>query len=342
MHLRGKAHPLSLQDLTGLACPSSGFDRGKLPASAVKLSPLRHRAPRGQRCGEHQGGQQTIHKAQHQHGSIGQPTRGRAAADRDDASNDGLPTAERRGIIGATTHTPNLCARLRPVNSRSLGHEWAFGNIGTLTRESTVVCMVDLLRMFLAQAGEHVTLLLACMLLFAALDAALGIGAVLPGETGIVLAAVTLSDRAELLAAGVFVAALGAFLGDHVGFAVGRGLGARLGDTRLIKRLGRDRWEKARYYVAGRFWIVILARLLPGIRTLVAAAAGASAVPYSRFATACGVAALLWAGLWVVGGALIGNALLDVVERYALPALIVVAAALVLWLFARHKRGVRA
>src|SRR5690625_1014426 len=148
--------------------------------------------------------------------------------------------------------------------------------------------------------------------------------------------------RAELLAAGVFVAALGAFLGDHVGFAVGRGLGARLGDTRLIKRLGRDRWEKARYYVAGRFWIVILARLLPGIRTLVAAAAGASAVPYSRFATACGVAALLWAGLWVVGGALIGNALLDVVERYTLPALIVVAAALVLWLFARHKRGVRA
>jgi len=51
---------------------------------------------------------------------------------------------------------------------------------------------------------------------------------------------------------------------------------------------------------------------------------------------------LLWAGLWVVGGALIGNALLDVVERYTLPALIVVAAALVLWLFARHKRGVRA
>ena len=202
--------------------------------------------------------------------------------------------------------------------------------------------MVDLLRMFLAQAGEHVTLVLACMLLFAAVDAALGIGAVLPGETGIVLAAVTLSDRPELPAAGVFVAALGAFLGDHVGFAVGRGLGARLGDTRLIKRLGRDRWEKARYYVAGRFWIVILARLLPGIRTLVAAAAGASAVPYSRFATACSVAALLWAGLWVVGGALIGNALLDVVERYTLPALIVVAAALVLWLFARHKRGVRA
>src|SRR5690625_818135 len=100
--------------------------------------------------------------------------------------------------------------------------------------------MVDLLRMFLAQAGEHVTLVLACMLLFAAVDAALGIGAVLPGETGIVLAAVTLSDRAELLAAGVFVAALGAFLGDHVGFAVGRGLGARLGDTRLIKRLGRE------------------------------------------------------------------------------------------------------
>src|SRR5690606_28554919 len=85
-------------------------------------------------------------------------------------------------------------------------------------RGSTITCMVELLRTLLAQAGEHITLVLACMLLFAALDAALGIGAVLPGETGIVLAAITLSDRGELLAAGVFVAALGAFLGDHVGF----------------------------------------------------------------------------------------------------------------------------
>lgn len=202
--------------------------------------------------------------------------------------------------------------------------------------------MVELLRTLLAQASEHVTLVLACVLLFAALDAALGIGVVLPGETGIVLAAITLSDRAELLAAGVFAAALGAFLGDHVGYAVGRSFGSRLGDTRLIQRLGRHRWEKARHYVAGRFWIVILARLLPGIRTFVAAAAGASAVSYSRFASACGLAALLWAGLWVVGGALIGNALLDIVERYTLPALLVLAAALTFWLLARHKRGVRA
>jgi membrane-associated protein len=202
--------------------------------------------------------------------------------------------------------------------------------------------MVELLRTLLAQASEHVTLVLTCVLLFAALDAALGVGVVLPGETGIVLAAITLSDRAELLAAGVFAAALGAFLGDHVGFAVGRSFGSRLGDTRMIQRLGRHRWEKARHYVAGRFWIVILARLLPGIRTLVAAAAGASAARYSRFAAASGLAALLWATLWVIGGALIGNALLDIVERYTLPALLALAAALAFWFLARNKLQARA
>lgn len=168
-------------------------------------------------------------------------------------------------------------------------------------------------------------LVLVCMVIFAAADAALGVGAVLPGETGIVLAAIVLSDSVPHVALGVVAAAVGAFVGDHVGFAVGRRLGPGLGESRLIRRIGRDRWHRASVFVGRRFWVVIIARLMPGIRTLVSAAAGASAMPYRRFAVICALAASLWASIWVVGGAIIGNALLDLAERYTLPALFLAA-----------------
>ena len=188
---------------------------------------------------------------------------------------------------------------------------------------------MEFFRTVLEQAGEHVALVLACVLLFAALDAALGVGVLVPGETGIVLAAVTLSDRAELVALAVAAAAAGAFMGDQIGYIVGRTLGSRLDNSALIKRLGYEHWKRAQDYVSARFWVIILARLLPGIRTFVAAAAGAARMSYARFAMVCGLAALLWATLWVVGGAIVGNALLDIVERYTLPSLLIAAVAVV-------------
>lgn len=190
----------------------------------------------------------------------------------------------------------------------------------------SVVDMIELVRTMLELAGEHVVLVLLCVLLFSAVDAALGIGVLLPGETGIVLAAVALSDRAEFVGLAVTAAAAGAFIGDQIGFIVGRTLGSRLDDSALINRVGYEQWERAQQHVAGRFWVIIFARLLPGIRTFVAAAAGAARMPYARFALVCAIAAMLWATLWVVGGAMIGNALLDIVERYTMPSLFIVAA----------------
>lgn len=197
--------------------------------------------------------------------------------------------------------------------------------------------MLDLIRTVLEQASDHVPLVLACVLVFAVIDAAFGVGAVLPGETGIVLAAIALSDRFEHVALAVVTAALGAFIGDHLGFAVGRRFGSRLGDSKLVRRLGPDRWDKAREQVSGRFWAVIVARLFPGIRTFVAAAAGASTMRYPRFATACAIAAVLWATLWVVGGATVGSGLLDVAERFTLPTLAALALLVVGRLFVRRR-----
>lgn len=202
----------------------------------------------------------------------------------------------------------------------------------------SVAVMIDLIWTLLDHAGEHATLLIVCVFLFAVIDAALGVGAVLPGETGIVLAAIALADSPAHVALAVVAAAAGAFLGDHIGFAVGRTLGPRLGETKLIKRLGQDRWMTARDFVARRFWVVIVARLMPGIRTLVAAAAGASTIRYRRFAAICAVAAVIWATLWVVGGATIGRVLLEIVDQYTIPSLLVAGAAIVTAVVVQRRR----
>ncbi|MCK6065731.1 MULTISPECIES: DedA family protein [Microbacterium] len=199
--------------------------------------------------------------------------------------------------------------------------------------------MIDLIWTLLDRAGEHATLVLVCIFLFAAIDAALGVGAILPGETGIVLAAMALADSPLHVALAVVAAATGAFLGDHIGFAVGRKLGPRLGETRLINRLGQDRWMTARDFVARQFWVVIVARLMPGIRTLVAAAAGASTIRYRRFAAICAVAAVIWATLWVIGGATIGPVLLQIVDRYTIPSLLVAGAAVLAAIIVQRRRA---
>src|SRR5690554_3659012 len=199
--------------------------------------------------------------------------------------------------------------------------------------------MIDFIWSLLDQAGQHAALVLAAVAVFAIVDAALGVGAVLPGETAVVLAAIALADNPVHVAFAIVAAAAGAFTGDHIGFLVGRMLGPRLGETRLIRRLGQDEWNKARSFVARRFWVVIVARLMPGIRTFVAAAAGASSIRYGRFALICGIAATLWATIWVVGGATMGRALLELVDRYTAPSLIGAAVIVLAVVVIRRRRA---
>ncbi|MCH1882645.1 DedA family protein [Agrococcus sp. ARC_14] len=202
--------------------------------------------------------------------------------------------------------------------------------------------MIDLIRAALDAASEQVALVLAAVALCSALDAALGLGVLLPGETGVVLGAIALADSPPAVAAAVIAAASGAFAGDHIGFAVGRRFGPALRETRLVRRLGIQHWDAARAFVARSVWAIIVARLLPGVRTFVSAAAGASAMPYRRFALVSGVAALLWAGIWVVGGAVVGSALLELAERSTLPVLLgALALVLVVLLVRRRPRAAR-
>lgn len=159
---------------------------------------------------------------------------------------------------------------------------------------------------------DHAAWVLVGLAVASFVEAALGLGALLPGETVVVVGAVALGGS-RLAWLGVPAAGLGAFAGDHVGYLLGRRSGPALRGSRLVARVGRDRWDRAARLLEHHGpWVIVVARLLPGVRTLVAAVAGAAGLSYRRFAPASLVGSHLWALLWVGGGLVLGRRVLDV------------------------------
>jgi membrane-associated protein len=198
--------------------------------------------------------------------------------------------------------------------------------------------MLETFTHWLDAAGDYGAAVIALVFAVAAVEAAFGLGAFVPAETAVVLAATALADS-PLLYAAVIAAAAGAFIGDHLGYAIGGRLGDRTAETAAVRRIGPDRWRAAMRFVEHRgFWIIVVARLLPAVRTLVAAAAGASRMRYARFASATAVASAAWAVLWVLGGAALGSAFLRFAEHAALPALALAAVAVIALVAVRAAR----
>ena len=159
-----------------------------------------------------------------------------------------------------------------------------------------------------------VTSLLGFVLALA--ESGLGLGAILPGEVAISSLATNVDGVLPLLFLGIAVA-LGASAGDHLGYVIGRASGPRMRGSRLIARLGRDRWDKASELMqAHGFWAILVSRLLPFVRTVMPAVAGAAHLRYLRFALASLLGAAAWSSVWVGAGAgLAASGLLDNTPR---------------------------
>lgn len=147
---------------------------------------------------------------------------------------------------------------------------------------------------------------------FALAESGLGLGAVLPGEVAISSLATKVEGVLPLLVLGIAVA-LGASAGDHLGYVVGRVSGPRMRGSRLIARLGLARWDRATELMQDHgFWAILVSRLLPFVRTVMPAVAGAAHLRYPRFALASVLGASVWSALWVGAGAgLAATGLLD-------------------------------
>ena len=127
------------------------------------------------------------------------------------------------------------------------------------------------------------------------------LGAPLPGETMLIAVGAAVGVRGADIVFWFFVASAGAFLGDNVGYLLGRRFG-RLAIARLGARFGLtderlDGFEQTfnRY---GPF-IVVVARFVVPLRQLNGLIAGSMHMTWWHFALANAVGAALWVGVWL-------------------------------------------
>ncbi len=132
------------------------------------------------------------------------------------------------------------------------------------------------------------------------------VGAFIPFITGDsllfaagILTAHTPSLNIWVLAIGV---GLAAFLGDQVGFILGRHYGRPYLDRRKGAWIRRGVERAERFYLALGWWAVVVARFIPWGRVFVPPVAGIARMNYGRFLTANLVGALAWGVLLTVTG----------------------------------------
>jgi membrane-associated protein len=155
-------------------------------------------------------------------------------------------------------------------------------------------------------------------------------------ETGLVVTPFLPGDSL-LFAAGTF-AALGALdlwlvvvlliaaaiLGDTVNYWVGSYIGPRAfgGNIRFLRKEYLDRTHA--FYERHGGKTIILARFVPIIRTFAPFVAGVGGMSYPKFLTYNVVGAILWVGLFVLGGYFFGN-IPTVRENFTLVILAIIA-----------------
>jgi len=144
-------------------------------------------------------------------------------------------------------------------------------------------------------------------------------------------------------------AAVGAIAGDSVGYEIGRRFGPALQRSRLGRKVGAERWQRAEDYLdakGGR--AIFVGRFVGVLRALVPAVAGATRMPYRQFLAWNALGAAIWTPGMVLIGYAAGSSYRRV-ERYAGPAgLVLLGAAAAItavvlaarWI-ARHPEQVR-
>jgi membrane-associated protein len=128
-----------------------------------------------------------------------------------------------------------------------------------------------------------------------------------PSETVVITAGVLSSTGDMELPLVILFAAAGAFLGDNTAYLIGRHFGDPI-ERRFFhskKAQEKIRWAERQLDERGGELIVV-ARFIPGGRTVVTFSAGGLKMPWRRFATFDAVAAVVWASyaalLGYIGG----------------------------------------
>ncbi len=163
----------------------------------------------------------------------------------------------------------------------------------------------------------------------AALEASAFVGLFIPGELALLTGGYIAHQGNASLGLMMGVAVAGAIAGDSLGYEIGRRFGPALQASRLGRKVGAERWERAEAYLEAKGGRAIFAGRFVGVlRALVPAVAGATQMPYRRFLAWNALGAIIWAPGTVLAGYLAGSSYRRV-ERYAGPAGLVLLGAVV-------------
>lgn len=144
--------------------------------------------------------------------------------------------------------------------------------------------------------------------LLAAGESSLGVGLVVPGETGMIVGGFIVSQGNAELGIMMAVAVAGAVIGDSIGYEIGRHFGPALRRTRVGRAMGEQRWSQAEAYLRTRGGrAIFLARFLAVVRSLVPALAGVTRMPYRKFLLYNALGGALWASIYVAIGYFAGR-----------------------------------
>jgi membrane-associated protein len=146
----------------------------------------------------------------------------------------------------------------------------------------------------------------AILFVLAFLDALVPI---VPSETSVITAGVVASAGDLSLPLVILFAAAGAFAGDNTSYFVGARYGTRINERffQSEKAKGRIAWAQRQVEERGGELIVI-ARFIPGGRTVVTLSAGTLGYPWRRFVVFDAIAASIWAVYAALLGYLGGHA----------------------------------
>jgi undecaprenyl-diphosphatase len=187
-------------------------------------------------------------------------------------------------------------------------------------------------------------LLLVVVLVGPALEASTFLGIVVPAETVVFLGGVTAAVGHHSLPLVVLAGAVGAVVGDQVGYHLGRRLGPTMLGHAPARLRRRGTLDRALLLVRRHGVLtVFLARWAASLRAVVPTVAGVSGLSAGRFTLGNTLGAVTWVAVVAYLGHVAGAHYRTLLDRVGIAGLLLLVACLVaLWWYVRVGRSVSA
>lgn len=145
----------------------------------------------------------------------------------------------------------------------------------------------------------------------------------------------------------ILVSILGELIGATITFSLGHFIGERFVSYVLEKRrrllfLNKNSYDKASRWLTGHgFWVIFLAKFIPGLSTPTSLAAGTLKIKYSRFIIIQLLVSLIYNSTFVLLGYYLGNnleSILGLIRKFQIVLVVGIIVIIILYLIRRRKR----